>query len=164
MLALIRDCMLEKTPAAILDVGCGTGRLLRASALCFPGAHLSGIDASEKMVEQAKRFTPGASIEVATAESIPVPDASIELALTSLSFHHWTDGNRGILEIFRVLQPGGFLCFADQVVPRRFASLVNSRSESKKKIMRMMLETGFSIERRKVMFGGFIFIIVVKKQ
>src|SRR5262245_10499935 len=42
-------------PAALLDVGCGTGNLLAAARTAFPGARLSGIDPSQALLGAARR-------------------------------------------------------------------------------------------------------------
>ena len=42
------------TPGRIVDVGCGTGRLLRTAAAEFPDAHLIGVDISAGMLAQAQ--------------------------------------------------------------------------------------------------------------
>src|SRR5262245_45907233 len=64
---LARDA--EVRPGAVLDVGCGTGRLLRAAARRWPGARLIGVDPAEAMVAVARRLTPDAEFHVASAES-----------------------------------------------------------------------------------------------
>ena len=48
-------------PAAILDVGCGTGQLLRAAELRYPGARLEGVDAAAEMVNHVRREAPSGS-------------------------------------------------------------------------------------------------------
>ena len=64
----------EFNPEAILDIGCGTGRLLRKAAVRWPGARLSGVDPAEGMIREARRLTPGATFYVSTAESLALPD------------------------------------------------------------------------------------------
>ena len=103
-------------PTAILDVGCGTGRLLRSAAVRFPGARLVGVDAAIEMVKQAEASIPaGVAIEFqqATAEQLPFPNAQFDLVFSTLTFHHWRDQRKGIAEVARVLAPEGRWLLAD---------------------------------------------------
>jgi ubiquinone/menaquinone biosynthesis C-methylase UbiE len=103
-------------PAAILDVGCGTGRLLRTAAERFPGARLEGIDAAEGMIEQARVAAgPAARInfQLATAERLPFPDRQFDLVYSTMTFHHWADQRQGVAEIARAMTPSGRWILAD---------------------------------------------------
>ena len=69
-------------PAATLDVGCGTGRLLRSVEPRFAGARLVVVDAAAEMVRQAEAALPdGSAIRFhrATAEELPFPHAEFDL-------------------------------------------------------------------------------------
>ena len=103
-------------PVAILDVGCGTGRLLRSADARFPGARLIGVDAASEMVKQAAASTPVASaidFQQATAEELPFPNGEFDLVFSTMTFHHWHDQSKGIAEVARVLAPGGRWLLAD---------------------------------------------------
>jgi ubiquinone/menaquinone biosynthesis C-methylase UbiE len=103
-------------PGAILDVGCGTGSLLRLAAARFPAARLCGVDPAEQMVAVAKAALdgqPGAQLIRAGAERLPFADAAFDLVVSSNSFHHWADQAKGIAEIGRVLAPDGCLVLTD---------------------------------------------------
>jgi ubiquinone/menaquinone biosynthesis C-methylase UbiE len=118
----------EKWPAPrdVLDVGCGSGRLLRAAHQRWPGARLAGVDPSSGMIDSARRLTP-AELHVAGAESIPLPDASVDLAFSTIAFHHWTDAAQGLREVARVLRPDGHFVLIDNIGPDWIASYLKDR-------------------------------------
>ena len=95
--------------ARVLDIGCGTGRMVRE--LLARGLDARGIDpwARESGLE-APRFAAG------QAEAIPMPDASFDAACAFDVLEH-VDDARALAEIHRVLAPGGWL-FASVPAPR----------------------------------------------
>lgn len=137
-------------PAVILDAGCGTGRLLRATAQRWPYAQLIGVDPAEGMVETARRLTPGATFYRGLAEALPLPDASVDLVVSTMSFHHWHDQQAGAREIARVLRPGGHFILAD-IAPPQFLTLLRftrgARSISTRR--RILQAAGLCVEREQ---------------
>jgi 2-polyprenyl-3-methyl-5-hydroxy-6-metoxy-1,4-benzoquinol methylase len=55
---LVRDAVMKRTPAGVLDVGCGDGRLLHEIRLVNESSSLCGIDLSERAISLARHFTP----------------------------------------------------------------------------------------------------------
>ena len=108
----------EDDPQSILDVGCGTGKLLSKAAARWPAAQLIGVDPAQGMVDVACQRLPGATFYVGSAESLPLPDSSVDVALSTISYHHWAGQATGIRDIARVLKPGGRFFLADMVVGR----------------------------------------------
>jgi ubiquinone/menaquinone biosynthesis C-methylase UbiE len=100
----------------VLDVGCGTGQLLRHTRPCYPTAELVGVDLAGQMVATATTITRGklaVRYVQGRAECLPFPDDVFDLVFATLSLRHWTDRSAGIAEIGRVLTPGGLLVLAD---------------------------------------------------
>ena len=136
-------------PAAVLDVGCGTGRLLRAAALRWPAARLLGVDPAEGMMEIARRLTPDAEIQRGLAESLPLPDASVDLVVSTMSFHHWGDQAAALREIARVLRPGGHFILVDIAPPRALTWLrLSGRAQPVAERQRLFAAAGLRIERQ----------------
>jgi ubiquinone/menaquinone biosynthesis C-methylase UbiE len=103
-------------PRRILDVGCGTGRLLRRARQCYPTAELVGVDLAGQMVATASVVTPtrlAVGYAHGRVECLPFTDEVFDLIFTTLSLRHWTDRPAGIAEIGRVLTPGGVVVLAD---------------------------------------------------
>lgn len=92
--------------ATILDVGCGPGHLL--ARLAVRGVPATGIDIDPGMVARARaRLGDPAAAQVGDVAALPVPDASVDLVVSTLAMHHWTDPAAGLAEIARVLRPDG---------------------------------------------------------
>jgi tRNA (cmo5U34)-methyltransferase len=104
---------------AILDIGAGTGLLSGLLCTAYPGAAVTLMDISEKMIEVArKRFTGREGIRFVAAdyrhEDLGGPFDAI---CSALSIHHLEKGEKRDLyqKIFGALKPGGIFVNADQV-------------------------------------------------
>jgi len=101
----------------VLDVGCGTGYLTRRAARAVgPTGHVIGVDPSQPVVDYAKRAAPpNCTFHVTGGESLPEPDASVDVVVSSLAIHHIPPEHRpaALSEIHRVLRPGGRLLIAE---------------------------------------------------
>lgn len=106
MLALI-----DFEPAdRVLDVGCGSGWLVRRIAAQVPDGLAVGIDVSDEMIRRAEAASAGLSnvrFLHGTAEQIPYSTGAFSKVLSVESAYYWHDPARGVADIFRVLRPGG---------------------------------------------------------
>ncbi len=88
----------------VLDVGCGTGRLV--AALTERGVEASGVDVSPEMLAVARRKLPHCTFVEGRAEQLPCGDAAFERVVFSLVVH-LVDRPTAFAEAFRVLAPSG---------------------------------------------------------
>ena len=94
-------------PAArVLDLAAGTGKLTRL--LMEGGADVVAVEPVAAMRVVLARSAPGAAVLEGTAESIPLPAASVDAVTVAQAFH-WFDAEAALAEIHRVLRPGGGL-------------------------------------------------------
>lgn len=106
----------------VLDVGCGTGNLLRATGKRHPEVELSGVDPDPKALARAGRKARRAGVAVrferGFAQELPFPDDSFDRVFSSLMLHHLDTASKDALfaEVRRVLRPGGMLVLTDMVV------------------------------------------------
>jgi ubiquinone/menaquinone biosynthesis C-methylase UbiE len=99
--------------ASVLDIGCGTGRLLDQIGTEWPFSRLVGLDRSTGMAKAALAVRPALGIEQASAEALPHPSDCFDAVVTTVSFHHWSDKTAAVSEVFRVLRPGGLFALTD---------------------------------------------------
>ncbi len=147
------------TPNSVLDIGCGTGRLLRRVALRWPNALLFGIDPAEGMVEQGRQLSPTVRFTNGSAESLPLPSSCIDLVVSTISFHHWDDQTEGIREVRRVLKPSGYFVLADIYLPALLREVINHGTPLElASLSAMFNKARLRIMRQKRVLGGFILL------
>lgn len=112
-------------PNSILDVGCGTGRLL-AELQARPKVNLAGLDISANMLAISRQKL-GANVDLrqGDSEAIPWEAASFEVVCCTMSFHHYPNPGRALAEMRRILKPGGALLLADITLPAPVRQAVN---------------------------------------
>lgn len=100
----------------ILDVACGPGLL--ACAFARTARHVTGIDLTPAMIEQARALQKSEGLgnlswNVGDVGSLPFADGSFSVAFTRYSFHHLLDPASVLAEMVRVTQPGGRVVVVD---------------------------------------------------
>ena len=97
----------------VLELGCGTAYWSAWRAR--RGARVVGLDLSERQLENARgfqrEFGPEFPLIHASAEDVPLPDASFDLVLSEYGASIWADPYRWIPEAARLLRPQGQVVF-----------------------------------------------------
>ena len=99
----------------VLDAGCGEGYNTRI--LARRGAHMTGVDLSERMIELARDEERRAPLGIryactSYAELGEFAEASFDTAVSFMALMDGPRFDRAMDEIFRVLRPGGILAFS----------------------------------------------------
>ncbi|MCU1474668.1 class I SAM-dependent methyltransferase [Amnibacterium sp.] len=91
----------------VVDVGAGTGKL--TTGLLAAGCEVvAAVDPDPGMLATLEREVPGVPVLVGTAESVPLPDGSVDAAVLGQAWH-WVDPEAASAELGRVVRPGGVL-------------------------------------------------------
>jgi SAM-dependent methyltransferase len=97
----------------VVELGCGTAYF--SAWLAKRGARPVGVDPTPAQLATARRMMVETGIEFplveAAAESVPLPDASFDLALSEYGASLWADPARWLAEASRLLRRGGRLVF-----------------------------------------------------
>jgi SAM-dependent methyltransferase len=97
----------------VIELGCGTAYF--SAWLAKLGARPLGLDVTPAQLETARRMMAETGIEFplveASAEDVPLPDESFDLALSEYGASIWCDPAGWIPEAHRLLRPGGELVF-----------------------------------------------------
>jgi tRNA (cmo5U34)-methyltransferase len=111
---LVRD-LGPALPGAVLDLGCGDGRLSALVLDAYPASTITCIDASPPMLEAVTaRFAGDGRVEIVPhdfEQALPFV-GPFDAVVSSLAIHHVTDERKRSLyaEIAQVLAPGGVFC------------------------------------------------------
>jgi ubiquinone/menaquinone biosynthesis C-methylase UbiE len=123
-----------------------------------------GVDPAEGMVKNAQQLVPNATFYVAMAESLPLPDASVDLTLSTASFHHWLDPRQGTNEISRVQCPNGRCVIADIVMPYGLSLFVRHfRRHDPHRLLEMLVQAGLNVQAQHRRMTRFLVVTIAKK-
>jgi SAM-dependent methyltransferase len=110
----LEHAMLFEGPLGILDLGCASGRVLRHFAVNEPHLTLYGADINRNNVGWIRNYLPG-SIRVfqnSVLPYLPLADNSLDFIMGFSVFTHISDYEEAwLLELFRILKPGGMAFF-----------------------------------------------------
>lgn len=162
----------------LLDIGCGTGRLLEQiekknlQLVQQQKIKLWGIDISKEMTKIArKKFLYPKNIHTGDAEKLIWQDNSFDVVISSGVFHHFTNPLKNLQEVHRVLIPKATFILADWWLPPFIRETNNAfiwmygegdvKVYSLKEMQAMLLQTGFSVlKKRTIKRSGQIFVAV----
>lgn len=100
----------------VLDLGCGTGRLLNRLATEFPTLRGIGLDLSSEMLRQARQRNQHRTrliYKQGNAESLPFADGQFDAVFNTISFLHYPNPQQVFTEVSRVLPPNGKFYLVD---------------------------------------------------
>ncbi|MCA1570106.1 MAG: class I SAM-dependent methyltransferase [Chloroflexi bacterium] len=104
-------------PSTVVDIGAGTGSLALAALERWPSVEVIGVDPSRRMLDLAadaardRRLDERLRVEVGEAAHLPLPDASVDAAMSSFVIQLIPSRAAAVREALRVLRPGGgFAC------------------------------------------------------
>jgi len=112
----------------VLDVACGPG--LVTCEFAKVAQHVTGIDLTDKMIEQARKRQKelgltNLSWDIGTASLLPYMSDSFSIVVTRYSFHHFLDPKAVLMEMIRVCKPKGVVLIADAALPAEKADAYN---------------------------------------
>ena len=158
--------------ANVLDIGCGTGRLLDRLANRFPHLQATGLDLSPEMLRQARcnnRHRPRLIFIQGVSHAMPFAEHQFEAAFSTISFLHYPDPQQVLQEVHRVLQPGGRFYLVDFTVSewrseiqQRFFSPVSIHFYSRQTREHMGAEAGFTCTGHHHLLGPVLLTIFEK--
>jgi SAM-dependent methyltransferase len=106
------QALLQPVPAGrVLDAACGTGR--HALWLAEQGHEVTGVDASEAMLDKARAKLPDACFLQGDLGVLPLADGSVDAALCALALVHVADLRPPFAEFARVVRRGGRIVISD---------------------------------------------------
>lgn len=101
----------------LLDIGCGPGSITSSLKAYITSGTIIGVDIDPSVVSQASAIytKDGLTFQQAGLPNLPFPDSSFDIVLAHMVMHHLRKGTHAdaLLEMKRVLKPGGLLAVAD---------------------------------------------------
>jgi arsenite methyltransferase len=118
----VRYALLQ-TGETVIDIGSGGGiDTILAARKVGPEGMAIGLDVLDEMCERGRSHAAEAGVVgwarflLGEMEDIPLPDESVDIAISNGVLNLSARKSRALAEIFRVLRPGGRICMADLTV------------------------------------------------
>ncbi|HEV7206243.1 MAG TPA: class I SAM-dependent methyltransferase [Jatrophihabitans sp.] len=138
-------------PLRVLDVGCGSGALLRELVVRAPYSDaFVGLDpdpgalaTAEEQSDRRIDFVRG------RAEALPFADGAFDLVVSTTSFHRWSDPERGLAELHRVIAPRGKVVLVDLCAGPLRRTAEGARPA--RRIVQQLTDAGLTVHRSETL-------------
>ncbi|SDC91150.1 class I SAM-dependent methyltransferase [Pedobacter soli] len=149
------DALNLQNDAIILEIGHGNGAHIENLLKQANDIQYFGADISETMIAAAKRINSAyiesgqVSFQHTNGQTLPYADASFDGTFTVNTIYFWQNPNAYLLEIKRVLKPGGklVLCFADKTFMEKLPfTPYGFTLYGLEKVQQLLAESGFTIK------------------
>ena len=109
------DALPPKTAPICLDLACGTGDITFRLAAKYPDGSVIGLDLTEPMLERARARCPASPIQFRRGDMgrTGLGSGSVDIVTGGYALRNAGDLREVIVEVYRVLKPGGIGCFLD---------------------------------------------------
>ena len=118
----------------VLDLGCGVGIDSQMAGLSLePPGRVIGVDITRELLQHAKEYSslhPVCHWVTGDGEQLPLPSECIDLVTANGSFNLMPHKEQALMEIHRVLRPGGYLSLADLIALGQMEPIVEGFEES----------------------------------
>lgn len=118
----ILKCLRRRTGPRLLDIGCGTGFIIRLAKSFFSEIH--GIDISPAMLARIKR-SRGVTLHTGDIQKLPFRNGFFDLVTAYAVLHHLRDYKGVLREVYRVLKRNGHF-YIDLEPNKKYTDLVSS--------------------------------------
>lgn len=165
---------LGRSDLTMLDVGCGTGELLRRLKGTYPNSTVWGLDLSSHMLAKAapKRIDHDPFfITRGDSEFLPFGAGSFDVVVCSNSFHHYPRQDEVVREMHRVLKPDGIACIVDGSIDGLlgrviFRGIVETMEKdvhhcSRPELVELFQKAGFNGIRHASIFRGLPMLMTI---
>jgi SAM-dependent methyltransferase len=109
----LTDFFKDKEVNKVLDIGTGTGDFISVLKNLFTTCEIAGVDPDRESLQKAKQNYPGIKFYESTGENLIFTDNTFDVVSISMALHHLKNVKKALLEINRVLKPGGWLIVAE---------------------------------------------------
>lgn len=155
----------------LLDCGCGGGSITLGLAKVVSPGEVVGIDIGEASLEHAKALAVEEGVsnirfEIGSVYELPFPDESFDAVFSHMVLEHLNEPQRALLEMRRVLKPGGFVGIRDvdhgsQIIgPSPYSALVEDLLEIYRRLWQRNGGDPYIGRRLKPMLRGVGFAVV----
>ena len=165
---LLRDLLsrLETTDRPrTLEVGCGSGHLLRRIA---DQVRPWGVDTHLPSLKRCRVRTQGAIMAASSAEALPFESATFEVILLVDVLEHVPDDARALWEVSRLLAPGGYAVFSVPAYQFLFGqhdrSFGHLRRYTRPRLVELLSNAGLRVQRATYIQPLFLLPLWVKRK
>lgn len=161
ILTRLRDHYKTDDNFTVLDLGCGTGRLLSMIADIYPNARLTGVDGTPKMIHKTRERLKGRCALIQADLNDYIPTNRYDVIISTTVIHHLDDPHHHLDMIHNTLNNDGhaFISeFAINTLPLKMASLWwkysqlgHKQSWSSRNFQKMIKQTNFKVNKKSIL-------------